>query len=140
MAKVGNVNIRKQGICVGVCCAALIIIFRKRLFYGGEGGVIKESLFQPSFPTPRNLSILAAWRAVGTAVQSRGLLGGRTGRHGGRVPLTFPNVTSHVEDARHPISHHVFPPRALGFVAEAKCGFMESALPLEAGELNVDAS
>lgn len=43
MAKVGNVNVRKQGMCVGACAAGLRIIFRRQLCYMGH--VVKESLF-----------------------------------------------------------------------------------------------
>lgn len=43
MAKVGNVNIRKQGMCVGACGAGLIVVFRRQLL--DAGAIVKEFLF-----------------------------------------------------------------------------------------------
>lgn len=42
MAKVKNVNIRKQGMCIGACCVAFLTIFRKQFFSMRD---VKESLF-----------------------------------------------------------------------------------------------
>lgn len=60
MARVGNVSIRRQGMCIGACIAGPIIIFRRQLFYMGDA---VESLLL-SFPTAEKLSVLLAWRPL----------------------------------------------------------------------------
>lgn len=62
MARVGNVSIRRQGMCIGACIAGPIIIFRRQLFYIGDA--VKKSLLL-SFPTAEKLSVLLAWIPLG---------------------------------------------------------------------------
>lgn len=118
MAKVGNGNIRKQGMCVGACCVAFITTFRKQLFSMGD---VKESLFKPSFPAPQKLPIRGARSAAAPAVKN-GDSSEAGSEHKWRVPRIDPNVASRVEIVRFHISHHGFPSRALGFVTEIKRG------------------
>lgn len=72
MAKVGNVNIRKQGMCIGACGAGLIIMFRRQLCDAGD--IAKDFLFEGSCPSPCVLSFPVAQSAVGTVGKNWGKL------------------------------------------------------------------
>lgn len=70
MAKVGNVNIRKQGMCVGARGRELKIIFRRQLSDAGD--IVKKFLFYLSCPRPCVLSVPVAWSVAGLEVKNGG--------------------------------------------------------------------